>query len=134
VPVSNYQLPVWARERAVNCVLSKFKIPMALRIKERNDDRLYRHMETSRVKLVVNPWRCGDQPLEAGRLVSPYSLVMLYIELQIFNVVEVFNIQCQPLTSLRLHEHNAQFSLNALARQQVDVPLGATHFFLRELY
>lgn len=132
--MNNSQLPVWTREQAVNRVLSRFGLPLALRIKEPNDERLYPYMDTSRVKLVVNPWRCGDRPIEEDRLTSHTSLVMLYIELHAFGVVEVFNTQGQPLTDIRMHEHDERCSINVLARHHVDVPLGATHFLLRTLY
>lgn len=132
--MNNLQLPVWTREQAVNRVLSRFKLPLALRIKEPNDERLYSHMDMSRVKLVVNPWRCGDQPIEEDWLTSHTSLVMLYIELHAFDVVEVFNIQSQPLTGIRMREHDERCSINSLVRQGVGVPRGATHFLLRTLY
>jgi hypothetical protein len=69
--MNNSQLPVWTREQAVNRVLSRFGLPLALRIKE--PKRLYPHMDTSRVKLVVNPWRCGDRPIEEDRLTSHFT-------------------------------------------------------------
>ncbi len=132
--MSNSQLPVWTREQAVNRVLSRFGLPLALRIKEPNDARLHSHMDTSRVKLVVNPWRCGDRPIDEDRLTSHNSLVMLYIELHAFDVVEVFNIQSQPLTGIRMGEHDERCSINSLVRLGVEVPFGATHFLLRTLY
>jgi hypothetical protein len=132
--MSNSQLPVWTREQAVNRVLSRFGLPLALRIKEPDDARLYSHMDTSRVKLVVNPWRCGDRPIEEDRLISHNSLVMLYIELHAFGVVEVFDVQGRPITDIRMHEHDERCSINSLARQCVEAPLGATHFLLRTLY